>query len=295
MISKKNILLLSICILFYSYVNAQQKTDKDYKWAAGISIGNIFIRGDVTPIKSQFSGSAHLYKPFAKWFGLKLNYTHGNAKGLNYKASENFAKNPAWSDKYAAPYLRPGGMLTYGYISNNTFTPAVKGEQVYYNHKTSINTLSLSACFTLPIPYSNPKFGIHLNIGAGILFYKTKIDALNSNGTNYAGLFKEVFNSNSNGLNSKNIYRQLKNGMDNRYETDAEVSENSTLPTRNLSIGLSYKINSRFVIGIELSAAAVKSDLLDGQRWQEQAYGDAVLTRDLDNLRYNSINISYSF
>ncbi len=296
MLPNKNIFTIALYLFICTNVNAQKTNNKEYKWAAGISLGNIFILGDVTPIKSQFSGSVHLYKPIAKWFGLKVNYTNGNAKGLNYKPSENFSSNPAWSDKYAAPYRVPNGSISYGYVSNNTFTPALKAEKIYYNYKTSINTFSISACFTLPIPYSNPKFGIHLNVGAGILSYKSKIDALNSNGSTYTVLFKDVFDSNTNGLNAKNIKKQLKNGMDNKYETDAEFTGNiAFIPTRNLSFGFSYKINSRFVIGIERFAAAVKSDLLDGQRWQEQAFGAPVITRDFDNLRNNSINISYSF
>jgi OmpA-OmpF porin, OOP family len=49
------------------------------------------------------------------------------------------------------------------------------------------------------------------------------------------------------------------------------------------------------VLGIEKSYTFIKSDLLDGQRWQEYAYGDAVLSRDFDNLRFTSINLTYLF
>ncbi len=294
MIIKKITIFLTIGILLYTPVNAQQKTSKDYKWAAGVDIGNIFIRGDVRSVKTQFCEGLHLYKPFAKWFALKLNFIHGNAKGLNDKAAENFAKNPAWSFKYAAPYRLSNGTLAYGYVTNDVFTPTSTHELVYYNYKTVINSLSISAAFTLPIPIrsSNPKFGIHFNYGAGLLSYKTKVDALNSNGKNYVTLFNDVFTANS---GATETLKKLKNGMDNVYETDAETLNNSARFTQNLSLGFSYKIRDRFVIGIERSGSFFKDDLLDGQRWQEQAFGDAVITRDFDYLIYNSLNLSYQF
>jgi hypothetical protein len=290
---KKISLVYAICILLCSHLNAQ-KTNKEYKWAAGVDIGNIFIRGDVNSIKTQFCEGVHLYKPFAKWFALKVNFIHGNAKGLNYKASENFAKNPAWSSKYAAPYRLSNGTLAFGYVTNNVFTPTSTHDLVYYNYKTVINSLSISAAFTLPIPIrsSNPKFGIHFNYGAGLLSYKTKVDVLNTNGTNYVTLFNDVFTANS---GATETLKKLKNGMDNVYETDAETLNNSPRFTQNLSLGFSYKINDRFVIGIERSGSFLKDDLLDGQRWQEQAFGDAVITRDFDYLIYNSLNLSYQF
>jgi hypothetical protein len=290
---KKISLVYAICILLCSHLNAQ-KTNKEYKWAAGVDIGNIFIRGDVNSIKTQFCEGVHLYKPFAKWFALKVNFIHGNAKGFNYKASENFAKNPAWSSKYAAPYRLSNGTLAFGYVTNNVFTPTSTHDLVYYNYKTVINSLSISAAFTLPIPIrsSNPKFGIHFNYGAGLLSYKTKVDVLNTNGTNYVTLFNDVFTANS---GATETLKKLKNGMDNVYETDAETLNNSPRFTQNLSLGFSYKINDRFVIGIERSGSFLKDDLLDGQRWQEQAFGDAVITRDFDYLIYNSLNLSYQF
>jgi OmpA-OmpF porin, OOP family len=294
---KKITLLFSICFLFSSIIQAQQKnnstkTSQKYKWAAGVTIGNVFVNGDVPAIKTQLSLGVNVYKPFADWFGVKFKYVHGNAKGLHWLASENFAKNTAWSGRYAAPVLTGNGVIAIGYIQNNIFIPATQQDVVYYNYKTSINSLSLSAVFTLPIPFENPKLGIHFNTGIGALFYKAKVDALNGNGT-YALLFKEVFGSSN--RNSKEIISALKKRMDGKYETAAEAYKKPAHFTYHFGYGISYKIKKRFEVGIEKSYTFIKSDLLDGQRWQEYAYGDAVLSRDFDNLRITSINLSYFF
>jgi hypothetical protein len=293
---KKFTLLFSICFLFSSLIQAQQKSNsktatQKYKWAAGVNIGNVFINGDIPSVKTQLSLGAHMYKPFANWFGVKFKYVHGNAKGLHWLASENFAKNTAWSARYAAPVRTSSGVIAIGYMQNNVFTPATQQDVVYYNYKTSINSLSVSAVFTLPIPFETPKLGIHFNTGIGALFYKAKVDALNGNGT-YALLFKEVSSSNR---NSKEIISALKKGMDGNYETAAETDKKSAHFTYHFGYGISYKIKKRFEVGIEKSYTFIKSDLLDGQRWQEQPVGDAVLSRDFDNLRITSINLSYFF
>jgi hypothetical protein len=294
---KKITLLFSICFLFSSLVKAQQKshstkTNQKYTWGAGIDFGNVFIVGDVPPIKTQLSFGVHLYKPFANWFGVKFKYIHGNAKGLHWLASENFAKNTAWAGRYAAPVLTSNGALAIGYMQNNVFTPATQQDIVYYNYKTSINSVSASAVFTLPIALENPKFGIHFNIGIGALFYKAKVNALNGNST-YAVLFKEVSSSTLRG--SKEIISKLKGSMDNTYETAAEADKKTTHFSHHFGFGVSYRIKKQFEVGIEKSYMFIKSDLLDGQRWQEQPIGDAVLSRDFDNLRITNISFSYFF
>jgi hypothetical protein len=295
--SKKITLLFSICLLFSSLIQAQQKSKstkakQKYKWAAGVNIGNVFVNGDIPSVKTQLSLGAHMYKPFTNWFGVKLKYVYGNAKGLHWLAAENFAKNTAWSARYAAPVRTSSGLIAIGYMQNNVFTPATQQDVVYYNYKTSINSLSASAAFTLPIPFKNPKLGIHFNTGIGALFYKAKVDALNGNGT-YALLFKDI--SSSNNRNSKGIISALKKGMDGNYETAAEAYKKPAHFTYHFGYGISYKIKKRFEAGIEKSYTFIKSDLLDGQRWQEQPFGDAVLSRDFDNLRITNISLSYFF
>jgi hypothetical protein len=302
--NKVNSILFIIYIFITSPTQGQARkkiaqVDNEYKWAVGIGLGNLCIDGDVRAVKTQLSEGIHFYKPLTKWFGIKVNFTHGNAKGQNYKPTENFGKNTAWADKYAAPRAmstNTGVAILYGYYSNGVFIPTTKPDVVYNNYKTSINALSTSVEFTLPIPYANPRVGLHFSLGLGLLFYKAKIDALNNNGT-YANLFKDIYNTYSvvGNVNSKEIINKLKNGMDNIYETDAESDKNPPHFSNHFGIGVSYRFKNRFVVGVERSRTFIKTDLLDGQRWQEAAYGDAILSRDFDNLVINNIRVSYFF
>lgn len=131
-------------------------------------------------------------------------------------------------------------------------------------------------------------------IGGGIMHYSTKVNTGNANGT-YASLFKDVRDLiMSTHVSDAMIKQALQDGMDNSYETNAERHKEPAF-CQTVGLGISFTVKKRFVIGIEKSLTFIKTDLLDGQRWQEQAYGDAVLTRDFDYLRMNSIKLSYCF
>ncbi len=281
-------------IFFTSSVQAQNKTvDKDkYKWAASVGTGVLHLNGDVPAVKTQLQQTLNVYKPFADWFALRFSYTHGNAKGMHWLVSNNFAKNPAWANKYAAPVRMPNGTIAYGYTSNGVFTPAANIDAVYYNYKTAINNIAVSAQFTLPIPFSQPKAGIYVLFGAGALFYNAKVNTASNSGT-YANLFNQLSSSVNN--TKKEILKALKTGMDNSYEKNAEDYSKQPHFTQHFGLGFSYKINKRLEAALERSWTYSKNDLLDGQRWQEYAFGDAVLSRDFDRLVISTVSLKYFF
>ena len=292
--NKKITLFLLLHFFYLSVIHAQKKSvpSVKYKWAVGIGTGLLHVNGDVPAVKTQLQQTLNVYKPFANWFALRFSYTHGNAKGMHWLASNNFAKNSAWADKYAAPARMPNGAIAFGYTSNGVFTPAAKADAVYYNYKTAINNIAVSAQFTLPIPFAKPKVGIYVLAGAGALFYKAKVNATGSNGT-YANLFNQIASGTL--YNKKEVIKALKNGMDNSYETNAEDYSKSPHFTQHIGLGFSYKFKKRFEVGVERSWTYIKTDLLDGQRWQEYAYGDAVLTRDFDGLVISTVSLKYFF
>jgi hypothetical protein len=272
--------------------DSKNLTHSDYNWAVGLNVGNFFIDGDVPAKKMQLNTGINIYKPFAKWFGLKLKYAFGNAKGMHWLYSENFAKNTAWASKYAAPTRTPNGTIVYGYNANGVFTPTTNPDRVYYNYKTTIHNISFSTQFTLPLPFEQPIVGIHLFVGGGALIYNAKVNALN--GTNsYATLFNDIANSTH--KSKKEVLNALEKGMDNTYETKAERTKSNINFTQNFGLGISYKFKNRFEVGLEKYVTFIKNDLLDGQRWQEHAYGDAVLSRDFDKVINNNITFSYYF
>lgn len=299
MFLKKNIYLVPL-FLFVGLITTAQKKEsefagnKKYTWEAGVNIGASSIFGDVKSIP-QLSYGLFLSKPFTKWFSLNLQYIGTNAKGLNTLSSYNFVKNIAWSDKYAGPIRQGNGTIIHGYVSaDGTVTPSGDQDVVFYNYKTSISVVSLTGKFSFSIPKPDPFVSFYCLIGGGIMHYSTKVNTGNANGT-YASLFKDVRDLiMSTHVSDAMIKQALQDGMDNSYETNAERHKEPAF-CQTVGLGISFTVKKRFVIGIEKSLTFIKTDLLDGQRWQEQAYGDAVLTRDFDYLRMNSIKLSYCF
>ncbi len=292
--------LITLCwIAVNTTCNALAQTSNtiDYKnkWAVGADIGTIAVDGDVRSDPFRMTEGIHFYKPFAKWFGVKLKFMHGAPTGMNGLENENFAKNTSWAPYYSAPVRQPNGTVAFGYTSNGVFTPAAKADIVYYNYKTSVNELSASGVFTLPIPYSKPVIGLYVGLGAGALFYKVKVNALNGTAT-YESLFKEINQTAAaSNMSPGETARALRKRMDKTYETDGEKPSGSIFFTKNISSGIDFFVTQKITYGLGWSLSLTKTDLLDGQRWQEHAYGDAVATRDFDHINYFALYAHYFF
>lgn len=284
-------LLLAITI----HTSAQIKKENsaiDHKWVAGAGLGNIAVIGDVQSMGFNVCGNLHLYKPVKNWFGINLNFNYGVAKGLNGLLNENFAKNTALAPFYAAPIRNPNGTYTIGYVKNGVITPATQADVVFYNYKSSITSLSVNAVFTLPVPFSGPVVGFHAAPGFGILSYKTNINALNGNSI-YAQLFKNTAAMLHSSVSEKR--KELKKKMDKSYETRAQSYNGKKPYTQHLNFGATWYINNKLELGLNREFIFTKSDLIDGQQWQEHAWGDAVLTRDYDFIVLHQLNLRYRF
>jgi hypothetical protein len=293
----KLILAAGLCLISTTLLFAQKKDfsklSKHNLWSAGIGVGSVLVSGDVDSKIFSLQQTVEIKKQFASWFAVRFNYVRGNTKGQNWLSNENFAKNTAWSPRYAAPVRMTNGTIVYGYTNNGNFTSATSADKVYYNYKTTVNTLLVSAQFTLPIPFSEPKFGVSVILGTGALFYKTKVNTLNSDGTTYASFFNKL--STSTNTNKKQILAELKAGMDKSYETKAEDYTKQPHSLKQFGYGISYRPDSRLEVSAEHMIMLTKSDLIDGHRWQEHAYGEAVLSRDWDMIITNTLSLRYYF
>ncbi len=269
----------------------------------GISGGIPTISGDVSAKIPTFGGAIHIRKAFGYLFSLRLQYLYANAKGLNWKASENFSRNSAW-DSYASIQRNNNGLLEYRRGFGGAL--ATKGDVVYYNYKSRIQDLGIQGIFTLNnVRFHKQKTGFVLYGGAGIgaTIYKTMVNAKRADGTNYSDLFNTIFTNNS-GLynNRKDVLKALKAGMDNTYETPAEnnashlpkLGNNTLRPSGTLLVGVAFKLSKRLNLAIEDRHTLVKDDLLDGQQWQEHAPGSPVQTRDYDSYNYASIGLNFN-
>ena len=293
-------------------------------WELGLSTGIFTVSGDVSPtVLTAFNWSAHVRKSFGYVFSLRLQYINTVAKGMNWKGAENFYKNQAWSrNGYSAPFRTSAGPLSTATVVTNPngSTSLVLGRPaniVYYNYKANVQDLGLQGIFTVNnIRFHKNKTGIIIYGGGGIggTLYETKVNALNdgAGGGNYAKLFNDTYvkylTQGDLYKNRKKILKDLKAGMDNTYEStsDSHIFSNGVVgvrpstgkktfkPSGTVLAGIAFKLGRRINLAIEDRWTFVKDDLLDGQRWQEHAYGDAVLTRDFDSYNYASIGLNFN-
>lgn len=244
-------------------------------WELGVSGGLFALSSDVSADVPTFGFGAHVRKSLGYLFSLRMQYNYGIAKGLNWKPSENFMSNSAWtSNGYGA------------------------GEVVYYNYKSTIQDISLQGLFTfnnVRFHKQKTKMNIYLGAGVGATIYDTRVNALN-------GDTKYDFSSISAGGYSsrKDIRKELKDMMDNSYETPAQTDgpNRSKLfgqtfrPSAHIITGMAFKLSKRVNLAIENKFSLLKDDLLDGQRYQDGA--PAVLTSNFDAYNYTSIGLNFN-
>jgi len=277
------------------------------QWEVGVSTGIFTISGDVPArVFTAPNFGVHVRKAFGYLFSLRLQYINGIAKGLSWKGAENFNKNPALNTnlpagkRYFSPQRLNNGTLVFTDRNGNT---AAAGDKVYYNYKSHVQDLGLQGIFTLNnIRFHKQKTGIVIYGGAGIgaTLYNTMINSLDANGNPY----RTLFNSIAGGVykDRKDVLKALKDGMDKTYETEAEnhgttrpkIGKNTLKPSGTVLAGIAFKLGKRVNLAIEDRFTFTKDDLMDGQRWQEHAAGDAVLTSDYDSYNYLSVGLNFN-
>ena len=263
----------------------------------GISGGMFSVSGDVPSQNPTPGGSIHIRKALGYVFSVRAQYTYGIAKGLAWIASENFGKNPAWI-AYAAPFRTNGGALA-------STIPGRAFETIFYNYRAKVQDLSLQGILTFNnIRFHKQKSGIiiYAGVGMGMTAYHTMINALDENGQTYATLFGSIPRSAQIHSNRKDVLSILKDGMDDTYETEAQapgirrgvLGDNTIRPSGHFIGGIAFKLSKRINLAFEEKYTVVKDDFLDGQIWQEQAIGDAVLTPEFDSYNYASVGLNFN-
>ena len=270
----------------------------------GISGGMFSVSGDVPSQNPTPGGSIHIRKALGYVFSLRAQYTYGIAKGLAWISSENFGKNDAWTSKlpagsqYAAPLRLASGVIV-------STVPGKPLETIFYNYRAKVQDLSIQGILTFNnIRFHKQKSGfvIYGGIGFGMTAYHTMVNALDANGTNYSTLFASIPRSSQTHENRKNVLSALKDGMDDTYETEAmapgvrrgTLGDNTIRPSGHFIGGVALKLSKRVNLAFEEKYTVVKDDFLDGQIWQEQARGDAVLTPEFDSYNYASVGLNFN-
>jgi len=253
----------------------------------GIKGGLANVFGDVRDWLPTGGLGIHVRKAMGYAFSLRLEYDYLRAKGLNWQPSTTgYASNPSLAQYYNAAVRTP----------------------VFYNYRTTIQELSLQGLVNLNnIRFHKAKTSVafHLFAGLGVATYSTSINALNAQGQPYD--YQQIVNQfGGSGFvykNRKAIKKALKDMMDGSYETIAQRDPSQPTifggtplrPVVNFGAGMEIKINDKFNIALEDKVSIAKTDLLDGQEWQETGSPTVhALTRDFDSYNFLSIGLNYN-
>lgn len=258
------------------------------QWEIGVKVGAFNVSGDVRARFPGFGAGLHVRKALGYVFSLRGEFGYGNTKGLNFQPSRNYMKNPAW-----APYVVGG----------------IPSTQVFYNYKTTVLSLTFEGVASLNnIRFHKHKSGFNVYVFGGIggIQYDTKIDALNGNTPyDFSGIINTYAPTGFQYSDRNDIRSDLKDLLDGEYETDApkdpgqpELFQGGFKPMLTAGFGVQFKLSKKISLGIEDRINIPKSDLVDGQMWQEN---DANLipmataqSRDFDVTNFLSVGLNFS-
>ena len=177
--------LILACNQSFAQVNppitkGKQKNDvenyyNETGWKIGIAFGNTMIHGDIKP-RLGLGISLLGEKMFSEILSVKGDFTYCRPKGLNWYMNGAIRLNSAWN----------------GDNSNADYVTGEYGGMVFYNFRTSFVNLNFTGGFNLKeylgrwvdFPAAD-KWGFELLLGGGAMLYRTKVNALDSDGNPY--------------------------------------------------------------------------------------------------------------
>jgi outer membrane protein OmpA-like peptidoglycan-associated protein len=263
------------------------------QWEIGFKYGVFQIIGDVPSVfLTAPNFGVHIRKALGYTFSLRLEYLNAVGKGLDWRYSQNYGKNKAWSQYYNAPVRTNNNVV--GTLGSPNF------DKVYYNYKTQVQDLSLQAVvnFTnILFHKATVKTNVYGFAGVGAVTYKTSINALNGT-TPYTAAFNSLAQVTYD--NRKDALDALKDVLDDSYETKItgkgeygpQLGNNPLRATGVLGLGIAFKLSNRVNLAVENRWNVIKDDLLDGQQWQEQTWGDASVTQSPDTYTFTSVGLN---
>ncbi|THU31967.1 hypothetical protein FAM09_27675 [Niastella caeni] len=250
------------------------------QWEIGLQVGAFGISGDVRNRFPGIGAALHARKALGYVFSLRGQVGFGTTKGLNFQPSSNWLKNSAWNSA--------------GYAT---------GTQVFYNYKTNVYDLSLQGVVTLSnIRFHKAKssFNVYAFAGLGGMIYDTKVDALDgSTPYNFSSVIAQYGPTQYQYKDRKDIRKDLKDILDGDYETQGETDNGQPKvfdkPFRfigNVGAGVQFKLNKKLSLAIEDKLTITKTDLLDGNQWQENSQTATAQSRDYDTYNFLSLGIN---
>ncbi len=245
------------------------------QWEIGIKGGIAAVSADVRAWGPTGGFGVHVRRSLGYVFSVRAEYNWLDAKGLNWSPSRGYKLNPAWNSHY-----------------DPTTT------QIFYNYKTTIQEGSIQAVITLNnLRFHKNKTGWQAYgfFGFGGSDYNTYINALNGTTPyDFSSIIAKYGPTGYQFSDRKSIKSDIKSLLDGSFETKAQADNQHPKfrPALVIGAGFAVKLNNKFNIAIEDKFTINKSDLIDGQQYQENDPAAPALTRDYDTYNFLSVGLN---
>ncbi|HEY0029665.1 MAG TPA: hypothetical protein VGC65_02815 [Bacteroidia bacterium] len=270
-------ILTSILFTLSIFLLNNIKAQTTHPFELGFNLGASWQQSDVKMKKLGGGGGFTFGQMYGQnqtnaldW-GWRFRYLNAVNYGQDNKKSMGVAYNPVLNGMY-------NDSLNY----NST------GGNVYQNHKTTLNEMSLELVIGANRMRNNTKFYPYVFGGLGITKALVLTNQLDDN--------NRIYNYNSidstGTANSSTITSSLNGMYDGSYETTAEGSETPRwkfMPS--VGLGLGYQVTPGFSIGLEHKMTWALHDGLDGQQWSN----DNTVSPTKDKYHYSSVWLKFSF
>jgi len=210
----------------------------------------------------------HVRKALGYVFSVRAEYDWIRLRGLNYQPSGSYGKNPVLSAYYGTGAGAPG-------------------KYIFYNFRSTVHELSLQGVFTINnINFHRAKVGWNMYFfgGPGVITYSTFYKTVDGSGNPYD--YSKVLTQFTGQFDHKHkgdIRKAIKDVLTGSWNTMAERSAtSSTLGGAPLAavivggIGFQFKLSNRVNLALEDKYTFVTTNLLGGQRWQNNYSPNAV-------------------
>lgn len=246
------------------------------RWELGVKAGSVSLLTDVDADFLRMGYGLHLRKALGYLFSMRLSYHYGVAEGIGTDRKRNHQFNPAWQ----------------GY----------EGRNVFYNYQTTLNDLALEGVFTidnLRFHKADRAVRVYVLAGVGVATYQARVNKLDAQGRLYN--FRPVLD-NLGTKDKRTVRSELKALLDDSYETAAEndglkrpkLFGSTAAFTGHLGAGLSFRLSNRINLALENRVSLTRSDLLDGNQWEEDIIGQPTLTRSNDAFNYLTAGLNFN-
>ncbi|MBN8851158.1 MAG: hypothetical protein BGO55_28335 [Sphingobacteriales bacterium 50-39] len=316
MASKKLTLLIGVLCLYLSYANAQVGASYDIRdssliptrrlaqhneflnnaypfpakprneWEIGVKGGYTYGFTSVRNWGPTGGFGIHLRKALGYVVSLRAEYDWIRLRGLNWQPSAGYGKNPVLAS----------------YYGNNT------GELIFYNFRSTVHELTLQSMFSFNnINFHRAKTGWNAYIfgGVGAMTYSTFYKTVDGSGNPYH--YNSVLSqfSTFDYKHRKEIRNAIKQVITGGWTTLAD--RNGTTATLGgaplaavgvVGLGFEFKLNNRFNIALEDKYSFASTDLISGQKWQnnydQAAYLAVAEVKHNDSYNFLSLGLNYN-